>query len=129
MAYPALALTYLSQAAYLVDEPQNYASLFWSWVPGRVQWPMLILATAATIIASQALISASFSLVSQVSGLPTRSLQSICQPTSGQACSSSVSQSARRSSGPQSPTPVTSRACCSQSVGQLLVHLRSVNKI
>jgi KUP system potassium uptake protein len=66
VAYPALVITYLSQAAYLIDEPQAYSSLFWSWVPGPVQWPMLILATAATIIASQALITASFSVVSQV---------------------------------------------------------------
>jgi hypothetical protein len=66
VAYPSLALTYLSQAAYLIHEPHDYATVFWSWVPGPVQWPMLILATAATIIASQALISASFSVVSQV---------------------------------------------------------------
>ncbi|MCU0698839.1 MAG: potassium transporter Kup [Myxococcaceae bacterium] len=62
--FPALLLNYFGQGAYLlsngwVEQP------FWALVPEVALYPMVGLATAATVIASQALISGSFSLARQ----------------------------------------------------------------
>ena len=53
----------LSQGAYLAANPHHAGSLYWHSVPAPLYWPMLLLATLATITASQALISAVFSVV------------------------------------------------------------------
>jgi KUP system potassium uptake protein len=63
-AFPALLLNYFGQGAHLlasgwVEKP------FWALVPEALLYPMVGLATAATVIASQALISGSFSLARQ----------------------------------------------------------------
>ena len=64
--YPALLLNYLGQGAYLLTgEPVVGGKLFYNLVPEQVLFPMVLLATVATVIASQALISGAFSLVSQ----------------------------------------------------------------
>jgi KUP system potassium uptake protein len=66
VVYPALLLNYLGQGAYLLTgAPVAGGKLFYSLVPGSLLYPMVLLATAATVIASQALISGAFSLVSQ----------------------------------------------------------------
>ncbi len=64
--YPCLILTYMGQGAYLLDNLEDVTTAYWSFVPDSVAWPMLVLATAATIVASQALISACFSITKQV---------------------------------------------------------------
>lgn len=46
--------------------PATAAAAYWESVPNPVLWPVVVLATAATIIASQALISGAFSIVQQV---------------------------------------------------------------
>lgn len=46
--------------------PATAAAAYWQSVPGPVLWPVVVLATAAAIIASQALISGAFSIVQQV---------------------------------------------------------------
>ena len=70
IAYPALLLNYLGQGAYLLSgAPVAGGKLFFSLVPSGLLYPMVLLATVATIIASQALISGAFSLTSQAIGL------------------------------------------------------------
>jgi KUP system potassium uptake protein len=67
---PALLLNYLGQGAYLESGGTAVGgNVFYSIVPRFAIYPMVILATLATIIASQALISGAFSLTSQGIGL------------------------------------------------------------
>jgi KUP system potassium uptake protein len=66
VVFPALLLNYLGQGAYVLGgAPIAGGKLFYSLVPQPLLYPMVLLAMAATIIASQALISGAFSLVSQ----------------------------------------------------------------
>jgi KUP system potassium uptake protein len=70
ITYPALILNYLGQGAYLLMHPQmEHGHLFFAMVPEPLLIPMVILATLATIIASQALITGAFSLASQAVAL------------------------------------------------------------
>ena len=62
---PSLMLNYFGQGAHLLRSPESADSLFFSMVPSVLLYPMVLLATAATIIASQALISGAFSLSRQ----------------------------------------------------------------
>ena len=62
---PALVLNYLGQAALLTADPSAIRSPFFLLAPPVLQLPLTILATAAAIIASQALISGAFSLTTQ----------------------------------------------------------------
>jgi KUP system potassium uptake protein len=65
IAYPALVITYLGQAAYLMINPDNYSTVFYSCIPTPVYWPMFVIAVLAAIVASQAMISGAFSIVKQ----------------------------------------------------------------
>lgn len=65
MAFPALIVNYLGQGALLLSNPEAVANPFYGMVPFWALTPMLILATMATIIASQAVISGVFSLIWQ----------------------------------------------------------------
>ncbi len=66
VVYPALLLNYLGQGAYLIGGgPVADDKLFYALAPQWLLMPMVVLATAATVIASQSLISGAFSLVSQ----------------------------------------------------------------
>ncbi len=66
VVFPALLINYLGQGAYLLSgQPLKGGNLFYSMVPPGLLYPMVLLATMATVIASQALISGAFSLVSQ----------------------------------------------------------------
>jgi len=65
VAMPALVINYFGQGAMLLDQPQAVSNPFYLMVPGWLQLPMVLLATAATVIASQALISAAFSITKQ----------------------------------------------------------------
>ncbi len=62
---PALVLNYFGQGAMLLRDPSAAASPFYALTPGWTLYPMLALATAAAVIASQALISGVFSLTRQ----------------------------------------------------------------
>lgn len=59
---PSLMLNYLGQGAMLLSHPEGVKHMFYSMAPGWALLPMVILATAAAVIASQALISGAFSL-------------------------------------------------------------------
>src|SRR5271166_5368174 len=66
VAFPALMLNYLGQGALMLGRPPaEGGQLFYSMVPQDLLYPMIGLATLATVIASQALISGAFSLASQ----------------------------------------------------------------
>ena len=62
---PALALNYFGQGAILLELPGAERNPFYSLVPGWALYPMVGIATAAAIVASQALISGAFSLTRQ----------------------------------------------------------------
>lgn len=66
LVYPCLLLNYLGQGAFLLSEGEIIGhNVFYSMVPSWGLIPMLILATLATIIASQAMISGAFSITLQ----------------------------------------------------------------
>ena len=65
VACPALLLNYMGQGALLLQDPTAAANPFYQAVPAAFQAPMLVLATLATVIASQALISGVYSLTCQ----------------------------------------------------------------
>jgi KUP system potassium uptake protein len=70
LVYPALILNYLGQGAYLISGKAVLdGNVFYSMVPHFALYPMVVLATMATVIASQALISGAFSLVAQATAL------------------------------------------------------------
>jgi KUP system potassium uptake protein len=63
--FPCLYLNYLGQGALILDDPTAVKNPFFLLVPDMLLYPMVALATAATVIASQAVISGAFSLTSQ----------------------------------------------------------------
>ena len=65
VALPALLLNYLGQGVLILHDPSAARNPFYLMAPGWAQYPLLFLATAATIIASQAAISGSFSVARQ----------------------------------------------------------------
>ena len=62
---PCLTLNYLGQGAFLLAHPTALDNPFWNMVPQLIYWPLLLLATAATVIASQAVITGAFSVTQQ----------------------------------------------------------------
>jgi len=62
---PALLMNYFGQGALLIADPSAVESPFFRMVPSFALYPMVALSTAATVIASQALISGVYSLTSQ----------------------------------------------------------------
>jgi KUP system potassium uptake protein len=65
LVLPALMLNYFGQAALVLREPAAAANPFYLLAPRFLLYPMVILATAAAVIASQALISGAFSITQQ----------------------------------------------------------------
>ena len=62
---PCLILAYLGEGALLLVRPDLHDTIFWSSVPPPVFWPVFLIATATTVVASQAIISAAFQVVHQ----------------------------------------------------------------
>jgi KUP system potassium uptake protein len=84
---PGLVLNYFGQGALLLAEPSRAADPFYSLVEGPLRVPMIVLATAATVIASQALISGTFSLARQavqLGYLPRLEIRHTSSETEGQ---------------------------------------------
>ncbi|KAJ1260334.1 hypothetical protein BS78_10G224300 [Paspalum vaginatum] len=69
VVYPCLVLAYMGEAAYLSKHREDLQSSFYKALPDRVFWPVLIIATLATVVGSQAIISATFSIISQCRAL------------------------------------------------------------
>ncbi len=65
LVFPALVLNYFGQGALLIRDPSAIENPFYSLVPEFAVLPLVVLATLATVIASQALISGAYSLTSQ----------------------------------------------------------------
>src|SRR5687767_12117209 len=62
---PALVLNYFGQGALLMAQPEAVENPFYLLLPGWALYPMVALATAATVIASQAVISGAYSITKQ----------------------------------------------------------------
>jgi KUP system potassium uptake protein len=62
---PALLINYFGQGARLLSDPSAIENPFYRLVPASLLYPMVVLATAATVIASQAVITGAYSLVRQ----------------------------------------------------------------
>ena len=69
LVFPACILSYMGQGALILDDRANIASPFFLLVPDWGRWPLVFLATAATVIASQAVITGAFSVAHQAVGL------------------------------------------------------------
>jgi KUP system potassium uptake protein len=69
VVFPALTLNYLGQGALILTRPQAARNPFFLLVPGWAAVPMVVLATVATVIASQAVISGAFSVSRQAGQL------------------------------------------------------------
>ena len=63
--FPALIINYLGQAALILNDPAAVSNPFYLLAPGWARWPLVVLATVATVIASQAVISGAFSVSRQ----------------------------------------------------------------
>jgi KUP system potassium uptake protein len=62
---PALIVNYLGQGALILSDPKAVANPFYLLAPSWALFPLILLSTAATVIASQAVITGAFSLASQ----------------------------------------------------------------
>ncbi|KAL3523066.1 hypothetical protein ACH5RR_015900 [Cinchona calisaya] len=69
IVFPCLLLAYSGQAAYLMQNKDHVVDAFYLSIPDSIYWPTFIVATLAAIVASQATISATFSLIKQAVAL------------------------------------------------------------
>ena len=65
LVLPALLINYFGQGALVLAHPEAIENPFYKLVPGSLVLPLVVLATAATVIASQAVITGAYSLVRQ----------------------------------------------------------------
>ncbi|KAI3467831.1 hypothetical protein Pfo_024494 [Paulownia fortunei] len=65
IVFPSLLMAYIGQAAYLSKFPNHVEHTFYDSIPGPLYWPTFVVANAAAIIASQAMISGAFAIISQ----------------------------------------------------------------
>ena len=65
LVLPALALNYLGQGAMILEDPTTIARPFFTMAPVWARLPLVVLATLATVIASQAVISGAYSVSRQ----------------------------------------------------------------
>ncbi|XP_027345586.1 potassium transporter 10-like [Abrus precatorius] len=69
VVFPCLLLAYTGQAAYLMNNLNHSQDAFYRSIPDRIYWPVFVVATAAAIVASQATITATFSIIKQALAL------------------------------------------------------------
>lgn len=67
--YPCLVVQYMGQAAFLSKNITSISNSFYHSIPDPVFWPVFIIATLASIVGSQAIITATFSIVKQCHAL------------------------------------------------------------
>ncbi|KAL5983851.1 hypothetical protein ACLOJK_017947 [Asimina triloba] len=65
VTFPCLILAYAGQASYLRENMNDVSQTFYKSIPGPLYWPMFVVAVGASIIASQAMISGTFSIIQQ----------------------------------------------------------------
>ena len=69
LVFPACALSYFGQGALILHDRTNISAPFFLLTPGWARLPVILLATAATVIASQAVITGAFSVAAQAAQL------------------------------------------------------------
>ncbi|GFP90344.1 potassium transporter 4 [Phtheirospermum japonicum] len=69
LVYPCLVMQYMGQAAYLSRNISSIPNSFYAALPDGVFWPVFVIATLAAIVGSQAIISATFSIIKQCQAL------------------------------------------------------------
>jgi len=69
LVFPALILNYLGQGAVLLADPGAQSNPFYALAPGRALYPMVTLATVATVVASQSIITGAFSMTKEAIAL------------------------------------------------------------
>ncbi|KAL2343625.1 hypothetical protein Fmac_004910 [Flemingia macrophylla] len=69
VVFPCLLLAYTGQAAYLMTNLSHSQDAFYRSIPDRIYWPVFIVATLAAVVASQATITATFSIIKQALAL------------------------------------------------------------
>ncbi|GMH06904.1 hypothetical protein Nepgr_008744 [Nepenthes gracilis] len=69
VVYPCLVVQYMGQAAFLSKNISKIPNTFYDSIPDLVYWPVFIVATLAAIVGSQAIITATFSIVKQCHAL------------------------------------------------------------
>ncbi|KAL0720123.1 hypothetical protein Bca4012_069447 [Brassica carinata] len=69
LVYPCLVVQYMGQAAFLSKNIGSIPNSFYSSVPDPVFWPVFVIATLAAIVGSQAVITATFSIIKQCHAL------------------------------------------------------------
>jgi KUP system potassium uptake protein len=69
VVFPGLILNYLGQGAFIMSHPEAVENPFFLMVEGWLVMPLVILATAVTVIASQAVITGAFSIAQQAMSL------------------------------------------------------------
>ncbi|WP_374572968.1 potassium transporter Kup [Phenylobacterium sp.] len=87
VAFPCLMLNYLGQGALVLADPAAQADPFFRMIPAFAYWPVLALTTAATVIASQAVITGAFSMTQQavqLGLLPRLDIRRTSETVSGQ---------------------------------------------
>ncbi len=84
---PALMLNYLGQGALVLEDPAAIRNPFYYGVPDWARWPVIFLATGATVIASQAVITGAFSIsrqAMQLGYIPRMAIKHTSKETIGQ---------------------------------------------
>ncbi len=87
LVMPALVLNYLGQGALVLSNPEAAANPFFLLAPSWALIPLVALATAATVIASQSVISGAFALIQQaiqLGALPRLDIRQTSEETAGQ---------------------------------------------
>jgi KUP system potassium uptake protein len=87
VALPALLLNYFGQGALLIAHPESVTNPFYQMIPSWALYPVVVIATLATVIASQALITGAFSLTMQairLSYLPRLAIEHTSSEEQGQ---------------------------------------------
>ena len=87
LVFPACVLSYMGQGALVLASPSSVSSPFFLLAPGWARLPMVFLATAATVIASQAVITGAFSVTqqaAQIGYLPRLRIVHTSEERSGQ---------------------------------------------
>ena len=87
LVFPACVLSYLGQGALILADPTAVRSPFFLITPGWARLPMVLLATAATVIASQAVVTGAFSVTAQAARLgylPRLRIAHTSEETAGQ---------------------------------------------
>ncbi|APO72764.1 potassium transporter protein Kup 2 (plasmid) [Rhizobium gallicum] len=87
LVFPSLLLNYFGQGAYVLSHPEDIEHPFFAMQPEWAQFPVVVLATAATVIASQAVISGAYSLIRQamhLNLLPRFSIRHTSETQAGQ---------------------------------------------